>query len=140
MPEESRTSDLVELTRRTNDALGRGDYDGAFEAFAPDAIWDVSRFQLGVHVGPAAARGQMEDWVGMFEDFKGEVEELRTCGGGVVFLVYRQEGRPLGSSGVLSARGAQVIEYADRRVVRVTFYPDIDEARTAAEHLAEERV
>jgi hypothetical protein len=53
--------------------------------------------------------------------------------------VYHQEGRPLGSSGVLSARGAQVIQHVDGVVARVTVYPDLHEARAAAERLAQER-
>jgi ketosteroid isomerase-like protein len=137
--EESATPDLVELMRSHFEAGARGDFDEIFESYAPDALYDMSRFDLGVFHGPAAIRAFIEDWVGMFEGLTGEAEEVRGLGSDVVLLVYHQEGRPLGSSGLLSARGAQVIRRVDGLIAGVTVYPDIDEARAAAERLAEER-
>jgi hypothetical protein len=43
------------------------------------------------------------------------------------------------SSGEVRLRSGVVGEWVDGVIVRVTIYPDIDEARAAAERLAEER-
>jgi hypothetical protein len=51
--------------------------------------------------------------------------------------VYRQEGRPVGSSGLIRSRAVSVYEWVDGEVARGTTYDDIDEARAAAERLAE---
>jgi hypothetical protein len=53
--------------------------------------------------------------------------------------VYRQHARPIGSTAPVQAREALVTEWVEGWAVRVTVYLDIDEARAAAERLAEER-
>jgi prophage DNA circulation protein len=57
----------------------------------------------------------------------------------VTFAVHRQHARPIGSTAPVQTREAQVTEWVEGRVMRVTAYLDIDEARAAAERLAEER-
>ena len=49
--EESTTPDLVELTRRTLEAINRGDLDTALSVFGPDSVWDDSAIGLGTHDG-----------------------------------------------------------------------------------------
>ena len=49
------------------------------------------------------------------------------------------KGRPVGSSGYVQLRYASVSEWVDGLIVRATFYLDIDEARVAAERLAESK-
>jgi hypothetical protein len=53
--------------------------------------------------------------------------------------VIRQDARPLGSAGRGQARSAFVSELVEGMLVRVVVYLAIDEARSAAERLAEER-
>ena len=60
-------------------------------------------------------------------------------GSGVGFGVVMLKGRPVGSSGYVQLRYASVSEWVDGLIVRATFYIDIDEARAAAERLAESR-
>src|SRR5213080_4581579 len=48
------------------------------------------------------------------------------------------KGRPIGSGGEVQLRYAAVTEWVGGMVVRDTNYTDIDEARAAAERLAEE--
>jgi hypothetical protein len=59
----------------------------------------------------------------------------------VTFAVTRQEGRPVGSpDGALVVEiWAYVFVWVDAKVARLTSYNDIDEARAAAELLAESR-
>ena len=51
----------------------------------------------------------------------------------------RASGRPVGSTGRVENRVVIVAVWEEGLIVRVTTYSDIDEARAAAERLAEER-
>jgi hypothetical protein len=66
-------------------------------------------------------------------------EEFCDLGNGVTLTVWRQKGRPLDSIGWVQIRFAGVSIWADGLIERLTTYTDIDEARAAAERLAEER-
>ena len=140
MPEEPTTPDLVELVRQAFDAGNRRDLDAAMSVFGPDAVWEAAG--LGIYQGVAAIRGAMEAWIGAFEEFEIEAEEILNLGSGVTFAVIRSSGRPVGSSGhggQVRMRYASVSVWVEGLIVRVTNYLDIDEARAAAERLAEER-
>jgi ketosteroid isomerase-like protein len=137
--EESTTPDLVEVTSSQLQAANRGDLDAFMSVFAPDAVYDASRDGLGVYEGPLAIRGLIGGWWGAFEDFRLTPEEFRDLGNGVGFAVLRHEGRPAGSTGQVNTRQTYVFVLVAGLIARMTVYPDIDEARAAAEQLAEER-
>ena len=86
-----------------------------------------------------AIREHAQEWVGSFEDVERVREEFCDLGNGVTLTVWRQKGRPLDSIGWVQIRFAGVSIWADGLIERLTTYTDIDEARTAAERLAEER-
>ena len=94
---------------------------------------------LGVFEGRAAIRDFLEDWLGAYDDLALEVEELLDLGEGVGFEVFTQRGCPAGSTGKVHQRSARVVLAVDGLIVRLTSYVDIDEARAAAERLAQER-
>jgi ketosteroid isomerase-like protein len=140
MSEESTTPDLVELTRRQFEAGSRRDLDAALSFYAPDAVWEA--VSLGTSFeGMAAIRGFLEDWLGAYEEFEMEPEEILDLGNGVVFAVTRLTGRPVGSPGsALMRRRPLVFRWVEGLVARVTApSSDIDEARAAAGRLAESR-
>jgi ketosteroid isomerase-like protein len=139
MPEESTTSDLVELMGRTFEAANRRDLDAVMRFHASDAIWDASDMGMGTFDGADAIHRLFVDWFSNYEEWRGSPEELSDLGNGVAFAVVRQDARPVGSRGSLQERFAYVWEFVDGLTVRVTVYTDIDEARAAAERLAEER-
>jgi ketosteroid isomerase-like protein len=139
MPEESTTPDLVELTRVVFEAVGRRDFDAVLRFFAPDAVYDMSAMGTGTFEGHVAIRNLWEDWWGAYEEYESELEECQDRGNGVVFAVVRQDARPAGSTGRVQQRPAFVSEWAEGMIARTTVYYDIDEARAAAERLAEER-
>ena len=88
----------------------------------------------------AAIRGFLEDWDRSFEDLEIDVEDVVEIGAGVTLGEVLQSGRPVGSrGGRVSYRLAFVAVWADGLIVRAANYTDIDEARAAAERLAEER-
>jgi hypothetical protein len=89
--------------------------------------------------GASSVRGFWEEWAGMFEDWTVKVETVVDLGNGVVYAVYRQEGRLPGGAGVVTERGAFIYEWVDGMITRLIGRRDSEEARAAAERLAEER-
>jgi ketosteroid isomerase-like protein len=138
MPKESMTPDLVELTRLSLATLARREF-GAYAS--PDIVLDTAGYGMGTFKGREAAIGFFKDRTSSFEDLKIEADEIIDLGHGVVLTVYHQEGRPLGASNYVRVRSPLVMLWEDGVIVRNTAYPeaDIDEARAAAERLAEER-
>jgi ketosteroid isomerase-like protein len=138
--EDSTAPDLEEAGGRLREALNRGDLDAAVAMYAPDAAWDVSLLGLeGVFEGREAIRGALEDLIAPYEDLEVVAEEFRDLGGGVTFLVFLARGRLRGSTLFVESRMASVATWADRLIERNTTYTDPDEARAAAERLAQER-
>ena len=139
MTEESTTPDLVELNRRAIEAVARGDFDEAMIPYGPDSVWDTSPLGMGTYRGVASIRTAFEEWAGLYEEAEVEIETNLDLGNGVIFAVVRQRGRLVGSSGHAEFHFASISEWTDGLVARVTPYTNIDEARAAAERLAEER-
>jgi ketosteroid isomerase-like protein len=139
MPEESMTSDLVDLLRGGYEAGNRRDFDAVWRFFSPDGVWDLTPMGMGVYEGRAQVRSFVEAWWADFDEFRADPTEVLDLGNGVTFAVIDQKGRPLGSSGEVRMRYADVSTHVDGLKVRVVNYLDIDEARAAAERLAKER-
>jgi ketosteroid isomerase-like protein len=138
MSEESTTPDLVERWRQAAEAADRRDFDATMGIFAPDAVWEVQ--PLGIsHRGAPAIRSFLEDWLGSYEDSEYDQEEGHNLGNAVVFVVSRLDARPVGSPSRVHERWSFTVLWVAGMVMRVTGRNDIDEARTAAERLAEER-
>jgi len=136
MPEESTTPDLAELVRHRLEAADRRDLDGVMSGFAEDAVLDGRA--AGTFEGRAAIRGTIEDWFGAFEELDFGLEEVSDLGGGVVFAVVIQDGRPVGGDGRVRQREGWVFLWVGGLIARLTTH-DVDEGRAAAERLAEER-
>jgi ketosteroid isomerase-like protein len=139
MPEESTTHDTAELVRRGFEALNWRDFDGFVSAWATDAVWDLSAWGVGTFESPTAIREFSEDWLGNYEEYLAEAEQILDLGHGVVFVAYLEVARPAGSQGRLERRQACVALLRQHLIERMTMYADIHEARAAAERLAEER-
>jgi ketosteroid isomerase-like protein len=138
MSEESTTPDLVELVREAYEAADRRDIDVLMSIYAPDAVLEAMGMGTSFE-GVTAIRGFHEDFTSAYEEYGIEPEEILDLGNGVVFAAFVQQGRLVGSSAHVQMRGANVGVFADGLLVRQTLYTDIDEARAAAERLAEER-
>ena len=67
------------------------------------------------------------------------VEEIDDLGSGVIVVVVEQVAHRTRGGAVIRLRSAPVFLWAESLIVQLTLYPDIDEARPAAERLAEER-
>jgi ketosteroid isomerase-like protein len=137
--QEPTKPDAAEVIRGQVEASKRGDFDTAMSFMGPDPVWDMSPMGLGIYEGVVAVRRFFEDWIGSYEEWESEIEEVLDLGNGVVLAVFLQNARLAGASGHVQLRYASVSELVDGLFVRITNYSDIDEARAAAERLAEER-
>jgi hypothetical protein len=91
---------------------------------------------IGIFKGREAIRSLFADWV---EPYEAECEEFRDLGNGVSFAVLLHSGRPGDGDGFVYVRHSYTMTWRDDLIEHVTAYPDIDEARAAAERLAQER-
>jgi hypothetical protein len=140
MTEESTTPDLVELTRVCFETMDRDwDFGSLAGFFASDAGWDLSDSHVGIYEGVAAIGDFLVGYWATWEDHHHEVEAIHDFGHGVLSVAVREDGCSKGSEARVQARHLQVFEWEQRKIVWITGYPDIDEARPAAERLAQER-
>ena len=139
MPGESTTPDPAELTRVALEAADQRDIDAVMSFFAPDAVFQ-GRVAGDLFEGRTEIRGFLDEWFGTFAEVRFEAEEFVVLDDGVVLAVVNQEGRPVGVDGQVHQReGWAICWSADGLIVRLTVHADIDEARAAAERLAESR-
>ena len=139
MVEESTAWDPVALVRRAFDAGNSGDIDAVVAFQAPDSVWDLSDLGLGVFEGAAAIRGWLEDWFEAWADLRLDVGEMVDFGQGVVFASVLEGGRPAQGGGHVEQQRWWAILGENGKIARTIIYADIDEARAAAERLAQER-
>jgi ketosteroid isomerase-like protein len=137
--DQSTNANVVALTRAFCRAGGSVEEEMSF--YGPDPIYDVSPMGIGVFQGRPAIRRFLADWMSSYEGYHEDVQEVVDCGNGVAFAAVRESGRPTG--GTVDTRTHSTYGFAivwiDGKIGRMTAYPDIDEARAAAERLAEER-
>ena len=126
----------LELTRRSFEAAGSGNYDLMMSFYGRDSVFDMSDWGLGVHSGEARIRTFFEQWIGAFAEFEMELEEARDLGSGVVFAVAVQSARDVRGLSHLQLRHAAIAVWEDGVAIRVTNYRDIDKARVLAEIIA----
>ena len=136
MSQESTTPDLVELVRKQLEALDRGDLDGVMNNVAEDGVLE-GRVEE-VEGRAAIRRFLVEDWFRAYEELNYELEEVSDLGGGVVFAVVIQDGRPVGGDGRVRQREGWVYLWVGGSIARLTVL-EVDQARAAAERLAEQR-
>jgi ketosteroid isomerase-like protein len=138
--EESTTPDLEESVRRTIEALNRRDFAAALSLYAPDVVVElVSVLEGGPLIGHEALRKFWRDLTESFQDFEFQGEDFNNLGSGLTFGVLVQRGRPHGSDRFIETRMGVVATWRDGRIAHARMYQDVDEARAAAERLAQER-
>jgi ketosteroid isomerase-like protein len=139
LPEEPTTPALTELMRRSALPLTARDHDAAMRFWAPDGVFDLSGTALGTYEGHAAICKFFEEWISAYDEIQFEFEEVHDLGNGVAFAVPVLNARLVGSTGSVRGRYGAVAIWVDGLCERVTNYADIDQARAAAERLAQER-
>ena len=139
MSEESTTRDPVERLRLVFPAASRRDLDTLMSFYASDAVLDFSDSGLGTYEGADAIRALFEDWFRSYAEYETSADEILRLGENVILTINTQMARLPGSSGFVRLHDAYVFLFEDSLIVRWTAHRDIDEARAAAERLAEER-
>ena len=139
MPDQFPDADVVALTRAFCMAGGSVEEEMGF--YGPDPIYDVSPMGIRVFQGRAAIRHFLADWMGSYDGYQEDMQEVIDFGNGIAFAAVRESGRPTG--GTVDNRTHStygfVIVWIDGKIARITAYPDINEARAAAERVAGER-
>ena len=131
------TSSNAPITRRAFEHVKRRDWDSVLSLAASDAVWDMTPVGLGTFQGHQQVRQMWEEWSGAYEEWDINVDLVDDLGNGVVLVVNHQQGRLVGSSGHVHARGAFLFRWIDGRIARVTIFPDADEGHKAAQRVAE---
>jgi ketosteroid isomerase-like protein len=109
-------------------AFHRGDAEGALAHFHPDVEYDATmRVDGGTGRGREALGATIGHWVGAFDDWREEIEEVREADGRVC-VVLVQRGRSKGAGIELEARYGVVYETDGETITRMTLYPDAAEA------------
>ena len=124
--------------RHAADALGRSDFDAGLSCFAPDAVWEVQPLASSFE-GVPAIRSFVEDWIGNYDEYHQELVEGQDLGNDVVFALNRQDARLAGTTSRVQELWSFTITWRAGMIDRVIGRNDFDEARAAAERLAEER-
>ena len=124
----------VELIEALTAATSRDEYEAVWAMYHPDVVYDWSRSRgpyHGVYSGLAEVQRFLEGMQDAWADLEFFHTELIPCGRGVVRVGgMRAKGR---SSGVgIEATGAQLFEFEDGLVRRVTLFQSRDEALAAA--------
>ncbi len=139
MPAEPATPDLIQLAVQAFDAGSRHDLDATIRFYAADAVLDMSTVGLGTYEGAGAIIEFVEGWWATFEDHVLEQQQTVDLGHGVLLSTVREVGRLAGSDGRAEQQRGWVTVWVGSKIVYHAFYGDLDEARAAAERLAEER-
>jgi ketosteroid isomerase-like protein len=87
----------VETVRRCIEAFQRGDYEDAMEAIDPHIEYDLTHFPDGkVYLGHEGIREAFRIWLGTWEDYRQELDELIDLGDDEVLALVRESGRGKG--------------------------------------------
>jgi ketosteroid isomerase-like protein len=122
----------VELIQRMYDAFRRGDAGGALAYFDPDVEVDATiRVDEGVGRGRDAVQAMVARWVGAWDEWREDLEEIRDLDSHVL-VVSTQRGRAKGSGIELGTRYAVLYEIRDSKITRMTLYSDPAQAVEAA--------
>jgi uncharacterized protein len=112
----------VEIVRRVSEAFAEGDLDTVFALVAPEIEWDFSNadtwLEEQVYRGYDAITEFFGKWIGEWEDYRFELEDVIDAGDKAVAIV-RDEGRGKSSGIRLERRHAEVWTFRDGKVIRI---------------------
>jgi ketosteroid isomerase-like protein len=122
----------VALIRRMYETFYRGDFDGALAYFDPEVEVDASmRVGEGISHGRDAVYAMVARWVGAWDEWREEIEEIRDLGRQVL-VVSKQHGRAKGTGIEVETHYAVLYEIRGEKITRMTIYSEAAEALEAA--------
>ncbi len=122
----------VEIVRRMYEAFHGADTEGALAHFDSEVAVDASS-----RVDGEVGRGRQDllriisSWLGAFEGWREEIEEMRDLGERV-YVVATQQGRGKGSGLEIKTRYAVLYDVHDGRITGIALYMNPAEALAAA--------
>ena len=123
----------AEIIRSGVDAFNRGDWDAAFEYFAPDFELDNSRDLgewRGVHRSADEVKRMWATFTAPWESWRMQIDEIIEAG---EHLVTRQTMFIRGRDGIeLTARNNFLWTIRDGAVTKLVSYPEVGDALEAA--------
>ena len=122
----------VETVIRALDAAHENP-EAFFAIFDQNVEWDMSNSGLPdakTYHGPAGVREFFRHWIGPFDEFDYEAEDVIDAGDSVIVLLH-QWGRGKGSGAVVESRFWQVWTLSNGKVVRFQNFPERDQALQA---------
>jgi ketosteroid isomerase-like protein len=122
----------VEIVKAMYEAFYAGDFDGALAYFDPAVMIDASvRVDGGIGHGREELYAMVAQWVGGWEEFRDETEEIRDLGSQVC-VVSTQRGRGKGSGIELEDRWTVLYEIKADKISSMRLFTTTAEALEAA--------
>jgi ketosteroid isomerase-like protein len=122
----------VEIVRGSIEAFQRGDYASALDALDPDIEYDMTHFPDGrVYRGHAGVREAFRIWLGTWENYRQELDDVIDAGDEDVIALVSEFGRGKGSGIEIERSTAGVWTIRDRRAIRIRFYDSREAALDA---------
>jgi ketosteroid isomerase-like protein len=122
----------VEVVRSMLAAFHAGDADKALSHFASDVLVDAAtlRPDIGMGKGHEHLAAVVNSWMGSWEDWHDEVEEIRDLGSAIL-VISLQRGRGRGSGIEVEARYALLYSVRDDQITTMRMYGSKAEALKA---------
>jgi len=122
----------VAIVRRMYEAFQAGDAERALAHLDPDVLVDATgRVDTGAGRGREAVATIVGSWVGAFDEWSEEIEEVRDLGDHVC-VVATQRGRGKETGLPVEYRYAVLYEIRADKIARMTMHPDTETALEAA--------
>ena len=122
----------VEIIERMYAAFYRGDVEGALAHFDPEVEVDASvRVDVGIVHGREGVRATVAAWVGAWDEWREEIEEMRDLGSRVL-VSSTQHGRSKGTGIEVETRYAVLYEVHAGKIIRMALHSTPAEALEAA--------
>ena len=126
------SQDNVEVVRRMYEAFHRGDAEGSLSYFDPEVVVDASiRMDAGIGHGREELSAIIAKWIGAFDDWREDIEEIRGLGSQVL-VISTQRGRGKGSGAEVKLRYGVLYEMSGGKITRLTMYDSPSAALEAA--------
>jgi uncharacterized protein len=121
----------VEAVRATLARLNRG--EPVIDVLSPDVVWEVHAGpEPGEFRGVESVAGYYRRYLGTWEDFRVDVEEIRDAGDDKVFLATRDRGRGKSSGVDVEMPVFHVWTLKGGKVIRGAAFPSRQQALKAA--------